>query len=67
MTPPPATDDHDGTSGLDPALLEIVRCPRCRGELVVAASSLDCTACSLRYPVRGGVPVLLLDDAQPLS
>jgi uncharacterized protein YbaR (Trm112 family) len=24
---------------------------------------LTCAACSLRYPVRGGVPVMLVDDA----
>ena len=59
-------------TGIDPTLLDLVRCPRCRGRLEVDAAAgtsddggLTCSACSLRYPVRGGVPVLLLDDAQP--
>lgn len=57
---------------LDPTLLDLVRCPRCRGPLEVDAAAgtadeggLTCAACSLRYPVRGGVPVLLVDDAVP--
>ena len=58
---------------LDPALLELVRCPQCRGVLEVDAGAggtadeggLTCAACALRYPVRGGVPVLLVDDAVP--
>ena len=62
---------------LDPTLLELVRCPKCRGVLQVDAAAgpsdatdeggLTCDACSLRYPVRGGVPVLLVDDAVPLG
>ena len=62
------------TPSLDPTLLELVRCPQCRGELQVDAvagpadeGGLTCVACALRYPVRGGVPVLLVDDAVPLG
>jgi uncharacterized protein YbaR (Trm112 family) len=64
-----------GNPTLDPALLELVRCPQCHGTLQVDGAAgagdpadeggLVCTACSLRYPVRGGVPVLLVDDAVP--
>ena len=60
------------TPGVDPTLLDLVRCPRCHGRLDPDLASgtadeggLTCPACSLRYPVRGGVPVLLLDDAVP--
>lgn len=51
---------------LDPALLEIVVCPDCHGELAVddAASELVCTSCSLAYPVRDDIPVLLVDEAR---
>jgi uncharacterized protein YbaR (Trm112 family) len=58
---------------LDPTLLDLVRCPRCHGTLAVDApdgadeGGLTCAACSLRYPVRGGVPVLLVDDAVPTA
>lgn len=51
---------------LDPALLEIIVCPSCRGELRVDddASELVCTGCGLAYPVRDDIPVLLVDDAR---
>ncbi|HEX6234222.1 MAG TPA: Trm112 family protein [Jiangellaceae bacterium] len=51
---------------LDPALLEILACPACRAELRVddAASELVCTGCGLAYPVRGDIPVLLVDQAR---
>ncbi len=52
---------------LDPALLEILACPSCHAGLRPddAASMLDCTGCGLRYPVRDGIPVLLIDEAEP--
>ncbi|HEU4675888.1 MAG TPA: Trm112 family protein [Motilibacteraceae bacterium] len=51
---------------LDPALLEIIVCPDCHGELRVddVASELVCTACGLAYPVRDDIPVLLIDEAR---
>jgi uncharacterized protein len=51
---------------LDPALLEIIVCPNCRGALAVdeARSELACTSCGLAYPVRDDIPVLLVDEAR---
>ncbi|MBX9927535.1 MAG: Trm112 family protein [Gemmatimonadaceae bacterium] len=49
-------------------LLAILVCPKCKGALVhrAAESALDCAACALRYPVRDGIPVMLIDEATPL-
>ncbi len=55
-------------AGLAPELLEIVVCPDCRGDLAVAeqagAVELVCQSCGLAYPVRDGIPVLLVDEAR---
>lgn len=53
---------------LPPQLLAILVCPRCHGELEhrEAESSLVCPACRLRYPVRDGIPIMLVDEASPL-
>lgn len=44
---------------------ELLRCPACHAELADAESGtrLRCTGCGLAYPVRDGVPVLLVDEA----
>ncbi|MGH3458673.1 Trm112 family protein [Aeromicrobium sp.] len=54
---------------LDPALLDILVCPQCRATLFVddAAEELVCNACQLAYPVRGDIPVMLVDEARDLS
>lgn len=53
---------------LDPQLLDLLACPRCKGEIVASADGewLICASCSVRYPVREGIPILLLGEAQPL-
>jgi uncharacterized protein YbaR (Trm112 family) len=60
----------DAHPALDPALLEILVCPACHGALVVEpdardARTLRCTssACGLVYPVRDGIPIMLVDEA----
>ena len=30
-------------------------------------TALDCVACGLQYPVRDGIPVMLVDQATPLG
>lgn len=53
---------------LAPELLEILACPNCHGSLIVdhEADELVCSApdCRLAYPVRDGIPVLLIDEAR---
>ncbi len=53
---------------LSPQLLAILVCPKCKGGLEYREqeSSLICRACSLRYPVRDDIPIMLADEASPL-
>jgi uncharacterized protein YbaR (Trm112 family) len=50
---------------LDPRLLEILICPACRGEIepVRDENGLECLRCGRVYPVRNGIPVMLVDEA----
>lgn len=54
---------------LDEALLEILVCPKCKGPLEHRADpeALICHACALRYDVRDGIPIMLIDEASPLE
>lgn len=49
-------------------LLDILVCPvpECRKPLTLAAdeSSMQCTGCRRIYPVRDGIPILLVDQAK---
>lgn len=49
-----------------PDLLAIMQCPRCAGSLAedVASSSLICSECGRAYPVRDGVPNMVVEDVE---
>ncbi len=49
-------------------LLDILACPRCKGEirLTDAKDGLVCERCRVLYPVRDGIPVMLVEEAIPL-
>jgi uncharacterized protein YbaR (Trm112 family) len=49
-------------------LLSILVCPKCKGDLQYRREepSLVCPACKLRYPVRDGIPIMLVAEATPL-
>jgi uncharacterized protein len=50
---------------LDERLLEILVCPACHAsvEHKERRHVLVCTGCGLSYPVRDGIPVMLVDEA----
>lgn len=48
---------------IPPELMEILVCPSCKGDLREEKAELVCTRCGLRYPVRDGIPIMLVDEA----
>jgi len=48
-----------------PSLLAIMQCPACQGELAERREppALVCGRCGRAYPVRDGIPVMLIDEA----
>jgi uncharacterized protein YbaR (Trm112 family) len=50
---------------IDPQLLDILVCPACHGGLreLPAPGGLECQRCGRVYPIRDGIPVMLIDEA----
>jgi len=50
-------------------LLEILACPKCKGEIAFDESQnlIVCHACEIAFPVRDDIPVMLIDESRPLS
>lgn len=53
----------------DPKMLEALVCPQCQGRLSYDAEKqeLVSNAARLAYPIRGGIPVLLIDEARVID
>jgi uncharacterized protein YbaR (Trm112 family) len=51
---------------LDAELLEILVCPNDRGDVDYLEDEqvIVCRSCGYRYPVRDGIPVMLIDEAE---
>ena len=47
-------------------LLEILACPKCKGDLEYDESGnrLICHACRLRYIIKDSIPIMLIDEAE---
>jgi len=50
-------------------LLEILACPKCKGEIRVneTEDGLICDKCELLYEIRDDIPVMLIDEAKPVK
>jgi hypothetical protein len=51
-------------SDLDPILLEILRCPLTHSKLRADGDFLVAEVGGLAYPVRDGIPVMLMEEAK---
>ncbi|MFT5064526.1 MAG: hypothetical protein ACJAXK_002368 [Yoonia sp.] len=53
----------------DPKMLEALICPQTRGTLVYNADTQELISknANLAFPIRNGIPVMLLDEARSLE
>jgi uncharacterized protein YbaR (Trm112 family) len=53
---------------LDQTLLDILACPKCKGELEYKPEEekLICHNCKLVYRIEDDIPIMLIDEAVPL-
>jgi len=53
-------------SMLDKELLEILACPICKSGVKLEGNKIICSKCKKYYPIRDGIPVMLIDEAKDL-
>ena len=49
---------------LDPTFVEMLACPACKLPVAEQGDRLVCGRCGRRYPVRDGIPIMLIDEAE---
>jgi len=45
-------------------LLDVLACPLCKEPVRLEEDKLVCTNCGRRYPIRDGIPVMLIEEAE---
>jgi len=62
-------DENRDQKMVDPKLLEILVCPASKAPLVYdkTANELISKSAGLAFPIRNGVPILLIDEARQLE
>ena len=55
--------------GISKELLEILVCPKWKGELRLnqTEDGLICERCRLLYEIREDIPIMLIDEAKPIE
>jgi len=61
--------NEDTIMTISPELLEILACPKCKGDIYLndTKDGLVCKNCRLLYEVRDDIPIMLIDEAKPLN
>ena len=49
---------------MDKDLLDMLACPACRADVFLESDKIVCTSCRRRYPIREGIPVMLIEEAE---
>jgi hypothetical protein len=59
----------DDKTGIDPKLLEILVCPLTKGKLRYDREEQELVSeqAQLAYPIRDGIPIMLVDEARQLD
>lgn len=45
-------------------LLDILACPACKGDVEEREGRVICKNCGKKYPIRDGIPIMLIDEAE---
>ena len=55
--------------GIDKTLLDIIACPKCKGDLKLKDDELGliCAVCKLIYEIKEDIPNMLIDEAKDLK
>jgi uncharacterized protein len=51
-------------AGVDQRLLDLMACPACHGAVHQDGERIVCDDCGRRYPVRDGIPIMLVEEAE---
>ena len=62
--PADASPNPRPTPPLDPAIMQMIRCPLTRSTLRQEGDYLVADVGGLRYPIREGFPVMLIEEAK---
>lgn len=52
---------------IDKKLLDILACPKCKGDIRLEGERLICDTCKLAYPIREDIPVMIIEEAEKLN
>ncbi len=52
---------------IDKKLLDILACPKCKGDITLEGDRLICHTCKLAYHIKEGIPIMLIDEAEHLE
>ena len=56
--------ENTGRPIIDQELLDILACPACKTPIHLEGDRIVCDTCGRRYPIRDGIPVMLIDEAE---
>jgi uncharacterized protein YbaR (Trm112 family) len=62
-------EKQETAMAIRPELLKILACPKCKGEIYLneTGNGLVCDRCKLIYEIRDDIPIMLIEEAKPVS
>jgi len=52
---------------IDEELKAILACPACKGDLLFEETRIICPACRKAYPIKDGIPVMLIGEEEDVE
>ena len=49
---------------IDEEILKVLACPACKADVELKDNKIVCSQCGRKYPIKDGIPVMLVDEAE---